>query len=324
MDNKLVFLAGSTGSVGSSILKFLLDNYPTTRIRAIYYKQPEPFIKHDRIEYFHADLKSAEDCRTYAKGCDCAIMAAAFTGGAELLRTYGWKYVNENLFMNAQMLEAFHFENVKRVVFIGSATLYQEFEGEISEEGLDLNKEPHSSYLGFGWVIRFIEKLCKFWHQNYNMEVITVRASNIFGPFSKFDQKTSNFIPALIRKAADKMDPYEIWGSPDVIRDVIYSEDFAKAIVMLLEAENIKYDTFNIGSGIKTKVGDVAEWALKYADHNPNEIKYIQDKPVTIKFRALDCSKIKKSINWEPEHSIEQGIEKTVNWWLKNKDWWRS
>ena len=64
--------------------------------------------------------------------------------------------------MNTQMIEAFQLENIKRVIYIGSATLYQEFEGSIKEDELDLNKDPNQAYLGFGWVVRFIEKLCKF------------------------------------------------------------------------------------------------------------------------------------------------------------------
>jgi len=249
-------------------------------------------------------------------------MAAAYTGGAGLITSFPWEHLKENLIMNMEMLEAFYQEKIKRVVYIGSATVYQEFDGDIKEEELDLNKDPHPAYLGFGWGVRFMEKLCRFWHEKYGIEIVIARTANIFGPYARFDLKNSNFIPALIRKAVDKNDPFEVWGNPSVTRDVIYSEDFAKAIITMLNNDETKFDVFNIGSGVKTTVEDVVKLVLKYANHKPSEIKYVADKPVTIKFRALDCSKAKEILDWQPQYSLEEGIKKTTTWWIENKGWW--
>ncbi|MDD5688018.1 MAG: NAD(P)-dependent oxidoreductase [Elusimicrobia bacterium] len=322
LNNKLVFLAGATGSVGAAIMQYLIDNYPNTRIKASY-RQTMPFIKHTRVEYIKGDLRLKEDCRRMVKGCDCAIMAASNSAGSKLMTSQPWVYINDNVIMNTQMLETFYFENVKRVVYIGTATIYQEFEGYIKEKELDMNKDPHSAYFGVAWISRFVEKLCQFWHEKTGMEIINVRASNIFGPYASFDLSRSYFIPAIIRKAVDKMDPFEVWGSSNVTRDVLYSEDFARAIVMILNNDKIKYDTFNIGSGNKTTVGEVVKWSLKYAEHKPSKIKYDLNKPTTIKFRALDISKAKKNIGWEPLYTTENGIGKTVKWWLENKKKWK-
>jgi len=322
LNKKKIFLAGATGLVGTSIIQHILQYCPTTKIRAIYNKTP-PFVKHERVEYIQADLKYHQDCRQAVKGCDCAIMAAASTGGSLQLEQEPWQQVNNNLIMNAQMFEAFYFEKISRVIFIGSATIYQEFDNSIKEHELDLNKDPHMAYFGIAHVVRYLEKLSQFWHEYSGLEVINVRASNIFGPHSKFDPKTSNFIPAIIRKAVNRLEPFEVWGSPDVTRDVIYSEDFAKAIIMILNKTNIKFDVFNIGSGTKTTVGDVVNWSLKYSDHISATVKYVSDKPTTIKFRSLDCSKAKNVLGWIPEHSIEEGVKKTTQWWIKNQSWWK-
>lgn len=322
LDNKLVFLAGATGLAGSSILNDILDNYPKTNIRACYYKHTRPFIKHKRIQYIFGDLKMAKDCQRVTKGCDCAIMVAAETGGAQVNVAEPWRQINDNATMNIELLRALSLNNVRRLVCAGSAALYQEFDGQIRESDLDLNKDPYPAYFGIGWVTRFVEKVCQFWHQQSGMEIVMVRSTNIFGPYAKFNPLTSNFIPALIRKAVDKMDPFEVWGSPEVTRDVIYSEDFARAILMMLEAESIKFDVFNVGSGVKTTVGNVVQWALKYAGHNPKEIKYLVDRPSTIKFRAVDCSRAKESLNWQPHYSVEEGISKTTEWWIKNRGRW--
>lgn len=322
LKNKIVFLAGSTGLVGTSIIKYIIENHPDTRIKAVY-NSTEPFYHSDRVEYIKADLRKKEDYRKVLSGCDCAIMAAANTAGAGSLSKRPWYRVNDNLFMNALMLETFHEENIRRIVFISSATVYQEFEGAIRENELDLNKDPHSSYLGVGWVMRYLEKLCYFWFKQSKKEFVIIRLANAYGPYAKFDQATSNFIPAIIRKSVDKMDPFEVWGQPEVSRDVIFSDDAARAIVGLLANEQIKFDIFNIGSGIKTTVGEIVEWALKYAMYTPSSINYDNSKPTTIKHKGIDCSKVIDIIGWQAQITIEEGIKRTTKWWKENKNWWK-
>ena len=322
LNDKTVFLAGATGLAGSAIIAHLLKRYPKVRIRVVHHRTT-PFIEHEQVEYVQGDLRSGETCRQLAAGCDCAVMGAANTGGAAILESEPWGQINDNVIMNAQMLEAFSFENVKRVVYISSASLYHESEKQISEDDLDLNRDPCKAHYAMGWVVRFIEKLCRFWHETCDMEIVIARAANIFGPFDKFDPKTSHFIPAIIRKAVERKDPFEVWGSPDIVRDVIYSDDFATAIVMMLDDDKIKFDTFNIGSAVKTTVGSVAGWALKHARHKPSKIEYRTDKPSTLKFRSLNCTKARELLGWKPSVSIEDGVGKTTEWWIENRNWWR-
>jgi nucleoside-diphosphate-sugar epimerase len=321
LNNQTVFLAGASGMTGTSILRYILAHYPTTRIRAAVHST-DPAVVSDRVEVVRGDLRDLADCRRMAAGCHCAIMSAAYAGGARYTTQSPFEHTRENLVMNRQMLEAFHLEGVQRIVFIGSAVIYQAFEGYITEDELDFNQDPHGAYFGFAWAMRFLEKMCWYLHDQFGHEVVMVRAANIFGPRDKFDAQRSNFIPAIIRKAVDKMDPFELWGTPEVIRDVIFCDDFAKAVVLLADDQRITCDVFNGGTGVKTTVGKVAEWALKYAQHQPAEIKWIQDKPMIIGFRALDCSKLKQAMGWEPDHTIEQGVEQTVTWWMQNRERW--
>lgn len=323
LNNKIIFIAGSTGLAGSSVMKYILEAYPKALIRGVCYKHTKPFIQHSNVQYLYGDLRSIDDCRRMVDGCDYAVMAAANTGGAYQLTSEPWKQINDNIFMNSQMLEAFHFEKIKRVVCVGSATLYPEFTGSIKEEALDLNENPPRVYFGIGWVTRYVEKLCDFWHNQSGMEIVLTRTANIFGPYAKFDPQTSNFIPAIIRKAVEKIDPFEVWGSPDVTRDVIYCEDFAGAIVSLLINDRIVHDVFNVGTGICTCVGDVVEWALGASGHTPKSVTYNSDKPTTIKSRMLDCSKIKQMTEWQPKYNTEQGVKKTTEWWIDNKNRWK-
>ena len=323
LTNKKVFLAGATGLIGTGILRYLLHHYPGLTIRASYYQHVEPFIKDARIEYVRADLRSIDEARVACRGCDCAVMSAALTAGAGVFSAEPWKLVNDNVIMNVQMLQAFHEQNVRRVVFISSATAYQEFEGFIREDELDLNQEPYAAYRGIGWVARFTEKICRFWHEQAGADILIARAANIFGPYSIFDSRHSNFIPALIRKAVDKMDPFEVWGTPEVKRDVLYVDDFARAIAMILDHEGLHFDVFNIGSGHAVTVQEVVDEALKACAHKPIRVSYDAGKPSTIRFRALNCAKTNKILNWQPQITFSEGIRRTAEWWVENKGWWK-
>lgn len=321
-DGKPVLVAGATGLAGAGIIGCLLDTYPDIVVRGTYNTTP-PFIRHDRLEYVKADLTRREDCRRAAMGCGLAIMAAAQTGGAGSTKSEPERQVTDNLVMDALLLEALVHENVKRTVFISSATVYQPFSGAITEKEIDWKQDPYPAYFGVGWAKRSVEKLCQFWHETTGLEVIIARSSNIFGPFAKFDPKWSNFIPALIKKAVDGMNPFEVWGNEQVTRDVIYIEDFARAVIALLFQNAKKFDVYNLGSGIRTTVGEVVDWVLKAAHHHPERIVYSENQPTAIPFRALDCAKIKQATGWEPSFSIEEGVKLTTQWWIANRQWWK-
>jgi nucleoside-diphosphate-sugar epimerase len=322
LKGKEIFLAGATGLAGASIMAHLLRDYPETRIRASCH-QTEPFLNHERITYVRGNLTSRDDCRRMAAGCDCAILAAARTGGARLAVSAPWDQASDNVLMDVALLHALHLEQIPRVVFVSTASVYQDFEGSIREDQLDMNRDPHPAYLGIGWAKRYVEKLCRFWYERTGMEVVIARSANIYGPFAKFQPDVSHFVPALIRKAADRMDPFEVWGSPDVARDIIYGEDFARAIVLMLEKADIPFAVFNVGSGVKTTVNDVVMWSLKHAGHEPERVLYREDEPTTIPVRDLDCSKIRAELGWRPECLAEEGIRRTMQWWMQNREWWK-
>ncbi|MBM3298686.1 MAG: NAD-dependent epimerase/dehydratase family protein, partial [Deltaproteobacteria bacterium] len=255
MNDKKILVAGGSGMVGRSVLGALLKRFPSAHLRAVHYRTDTDLPVHPRIEWVRADLRSRDYCRRVAASCHWAVLAAAHTSGSRGQAAEPWKALDDNAVMNTHLLEALHFAGVRRVVCIGTASVYQDIEGAIREDELDWNQDPHPTHFGVGWAMRFTEKLCRFWHEKTGMETVIVRAANVFGPYAAFDPQHSNVIPALIRKSVDRMDPFEVWGSPSVARDVIYSEDFADCVSLLLDAESIKFDVFNVGAGKVTTVG---------------------------------------------------------------------
>lgn len=320
-DKRRIFLAGATGLAGSGILKCLLEKHPSIRIKASWHKFT-PFIKDKRITYVRGDLRDFNDCCRMLKGAGAAIMVAAQTGGSGSAMAHRYRQLNDNVVMSTQFFASCAAVGIKRVVNIVSATLYQPHGRPIAEDELDYNKDPELSHMGVGWAMRFTEKMCEFWHKKKGIEIILGRCANIYGPYDKFNPQSANFIPALIRKAVGKQDPFEVWGKPDVVRDVIYVDDFADAVIAMMNSVDIGFDVFNIGTGLPVRVKDVVRLALVSAGHAPSKIKYLVDRPSAAKYRVLDCSKAKRRLGWKANHTLEEGIRNTTRWWIENRRHW--
>jgi nucleoside-diphosphate-sugar epimerase len=320
--NSLVFVAGGAGMAGSAIVDALLRRRPDARVRATYRDTP-PATEDERVEHVAVDLLDKQALTAALEGCDAAILAASEGGGIRMLAEQPWRQVRPNLTLAATWLEAVHDAGLRRVVFIGSATVYQPFDGAIREDALDLNQDPAPEAFGVGWVMRSAEKLCEFWQRSTGLDVVRVRAANIYGPRARFDPARSNFIPALIRKAADGLDPFEVWGSPEVTRDVIYSADFGEAVARLLEAPAAGGRVFNIGSGRGVRVRDVVASVLRVAGCADARVVYTAAGPTSSAVRVLDCERLYGELAWTPPTSLEDGLRETLRWWRANRTTWR-
>jgi nucleoside-diphosphate-sugar epimerase len=320
---KRLLLAGGTGLVGGGVLRQVLSVASNVRIRIPHRGGAGAFLNDPRVEYVKADLTRSEDCARVAVGCECAVLAAAQTGGAKQAKERPWEQVTENLVMDARLLEVLARAGVRRIAYLSSATAYPELSGAIREDQMDWGVDPAPAYFGIGWAKRAAEKLCRFWHETCGTEVLIARLANVYGPNARFDPGASNFVGALVRKAVARDDPFMVWGSPDVGRDILYAEDCGRAVVAMLEAVEIKFDVFNIGSGAVTTVGEVVELALRAVDHTPGKIVYDSTLPTTINHRVLNCSRARDVLGWTPAVTPAEGIRRTVDWWRANKDTWK-
>ena len=318
---KRVLVTGGAGMTGAAIVQQLLSASPTVQVRATWNRTPPDF-NDQRLEWVQSDLTSREACRAAVNGVDAAILTAAVTGGARALTERPETQVTDNLIIDALLLESLAAAGVPRCVFFSTASLYQPLAGNIREDQLDRNESPHPAHRGIGFVKRASEQLCQFWHERAGLACGILRSANIYGPRAVFDPACSNFIPALIRKATDRLDPFEVWGSGDIVRDVIFVSDAAAAAVRLMAAPNLGCETYNLGTGFACTVEDVVRAALQAANHTPSSVVYSETDPVTVRSRVLDSSSLQQRLGWEPVVPLEQGVRQTLLWWEKHKDSW--
>jgi nucleoside-diphosphate-sugar epimerase len=319
-----VFVAGGAGLAGSAIIRQLVEDLPDCQVTATYHRQ-SPNFQHSRVNYCRIDLSAASDISGLLNGCDAAVLATARSGGAAALNSSPAPMIEDATLLPGRLLAAAVEAKVSQVVLCSSVTVYQPFDGYIREDQLNLDEDPPGPHFGIGWANRYCEKLAQYWSTRSECCVTVARSANIFGPWGVFHPQRSNFIPALIRKAVQKDDPFEVWGDPTVTRDVIFVDDFAAGILALLRKRPTKgsnFEIFNVGSGQRTQVGDAVEWCLKAANHSPNRIHYSQSQPSSIPFRALDCSKIERMTGWSAPTPIEKGIEATTSWWREHQHSW--
>ena len=156
------------------------------------------------------------------------------------------------------------------------------------------------------------------YHRTYGLPVTISRCSNNYGPYH-FPEK---LIPLMIANALNSK-PLPVYGDGKNVRDWLYVEDHCKAIDMILESGKIG-EVYNIGGHNERTNLEVVKTVLSILDKGEELITYVKDRPGHDMRYAIDPTKIKNELGWYPETTFEDGIKKTVKWYLSNKEWWEN
>lgn len=167
------------------------------------------------------------------------------------------------------------------------------------------------------------DHLVRAWERTYGFPTLVTNCSNNYGPYH-FPEK---LIPLVILNALEGK-PLPIYGKGDQIRDWLYVEDHARALVIVATKGKIA-ETYNIGGHNEKQNIEVVKTICKILDKKvptakpyENLITYVTDRPGHDIRYAIDASKIAKELGWTPEETFETGLEKTVQWYLDNEAWW--
>ncbi len=198
--------------------------------------------------------------------------------------------------------------------------------GSLGADGLFRETTPYDPRSPYSASKAASDHLVMVWHHTYGLPVLITNCSNNYGPYH-FPEK---LIPLVILNALD-LKPLPVYGKGDNIRDWLHVEDHARALALVSERGR-PGETYNIGGSnertnlqvVRTICATLDELAPRGGGRRYDElITFVADRPGHDKRYAIDASKIRRELGWEPQESFETGIRRTVRWYLDNAWWWR-
>ena len=311
-----ILVTGATGFVGSNLLNRLLAD--GCRVRATTHRKT-PVITHSNLQYVQSDLTNPEDCREVVKGVSRIFHCAASSSGAGIISSTPMVHVTPNVLINTQLLAAAYEAKVEKFLWLSSTTGYPPTGDRPVKEEAMFDGEPYEAYFFSGWTKRFTELLCQMYGEKLAEKMVTIvlRPTNIYGPHDDFELATSHVTAALVRKAVERWDPLEVWGTGDDLRDVLYVDDMVESMIAAMERVEA-HQAFNIGYGQAYTIKEILQAILQadgYADAN---ISFDSSKPSMIPARTVDIGLAQRVLGFQPKTSLNDGLAKTIAWYRQS------
>ena len=302
-----IYIAGHRGLVGSALWRYFASQGLTNLLGHV---SSEVDLRDQA-----ATFKAISDTKP-----DVLIIAAAKVGGIVANSTYPVEFINENLRIQTNLFEAAHLNEVKKVLFLGSSCIYPKFAPQpISEHSLLTGplEQTNDAY-----AIAKIAGVMQIesYRREYKYSWISAMPTNLYGPGDNFDLKTSHVLPALIRRFHEAKvggaPSVTLWGSGTPLREFLHTDDLARAVLHLLN----NYDDgtpINIGWGKDISIKDLANLIAEVTGYK-GLIEWDTSKPDGTPRKLLDITKI-KSLGWQPQIELRDGIKSTYEWYLSER-----
>lgn len=329
-------VTGGAGFIGSAVIRHLINDtdHSVVNLDKLTYAgnlhSLDSVSDSDRYSFEHVDICDSEQvARVYRDHQPDIIMHLAAESHVDRSIDGPGEFIVTNIVGTYTLLDEARkywltLDDDKKYSFrfhhISTDEVYGDLEGT---DDLFTETTPYAPSSPYSASKASSDHLVRAWQRTYGLPTLVTNCSNNYGPYH-FPEK---LIPLVILNALEGK-PLPIYGKGDQIRDWLFVEDHARALVVVATQGEIA-ETYNIGGHNEKQNIEVVETICRILDTKvPKDtpyrdlITFVTDRPGHDVRYAIDASKIARELGWEPQESFESGIEKTVEWYLNNEEWW--
>lgn len=320
-----VLITGGAGFIGSNFVHYLADRYPNYRLvvlDALTYagsvdNLPEEMklLDHQRMRFWYGNVVNAELVDMLVSEADYVVHFAA--------ETHVTRSIFDNrLFFETDVLGTQTITNavlksggsVKRLIHISTSEVYGTAESPLIDEEHPL--KPMSPYASAKCGA---DRLVFSYWATYNLPTAIIRPFNNFGP----RQHLEKLIPRLITSCLLN-EPLTIHGTGEAARDFVFVEDVCHAIDLIMHADSelVNGEVFNVGTAMDRSIISIANDVMQAMQKKECNIQMTSDRPGQVCRHTADSTKIQERLGWTPQVSWEHGLQRTIEWYASNRDWW--
>lgn len=304
-ENK-IYIAGHNGMVGSAIWRTLLDKGFNNLIGA---------------SSKELDLRDQKAVRDFIakENPEVIIDAAARVGGILANNDYPYQFIMENMQIQNNLIDSALQNGVEKFIFLGSSCIYPKLAPQPLKEDYLLTDtlEPTNEWYAIAKITGV--KTCQAIRKQFGKDYVSLMPTNLYGTYDNFDLNTSHVLPAMIRKFHEAKEnnnaPVTLWGSGTPMREFLFVDDMAKAVIFALENKLPEY-LYNVGTGEDLTIKQLAE-TIQWITGHKGQIIWDASKPDGIPRKLMDVSKM-HDLGWKHQTELEEGIQKTYDWFLQN------
>jgi len=303
-----IYIAGHKGMVGSAIWRKLEQSGYTNLIGQ---SSKELDLRDQQaVREFYASQKP-----------EVVIDAAARVGGILANNNFPYQFLMENMQIQNNLIDGAYKAGIQKFIFLGSSCIYPKLAPQPLKEEylLTASLEPTNEWYAIAKIAGV--KTCEALRKQFGLDYVSLMPTNLYGSFDNFDLQTSHVLPAMIRKFHDAKlngnSAVQLWGSGTPMREFLYVDDLAAAVVFALENILPEY-LYNVGTGTDVSIKELAQTIQKVVGHE-GSITWDATKPDGTPRKLLDVSKL-NGLGWKAHVELEEGIKQTYDWFLQNQE----
>ena len=311
-----LLVTGGLGFIGSN---FILDalkntNYEILNVDAEFYGSNHYNLieveNSPKYSFVKGDITDKKLIENLISECDCVVNFAAESHVDRSI-------LDPSPFLNSNILGTFTILDIiknqkKRLVHVSTDEVYGTIlEGSAIEETRFNPSSPYSASKASA------ELLINSYVKTYGVDAVITRCTNNYGP-RQFNEK---LIPKAIGLCTENK-KIPVYGTGASIRDWIHVEDHCKAIMLVLEKGNTG-ESYNISSSNEVNNLTLVTKILEILNKSKENIQFVENRPGEDTRYSLDSTKIHEKLGWKPKINFDEGLEKTIQWYISNKDWWK-